>query len=273
MAVRCHTPAWVLERYTGPTAPYSAALLGKAEKRVIRRADVLTAPSNDMARVISTDCQIPLERVHPIANALDTDEFTPAPAPHQSKQVTILAVGRLDPFKGIDVLIEAIPQVCQQVPHVRFVVVGSPRNHPDGGNYHDYMRKVLAPQIAAGQVEMRGFVADSGLPGVYHESNISVVNSLIYESFSFTVAQSMACGLPVVASRIGGIPQTVGEGKYGVLVKPGSVPELVEALVGLVRDPERRLVLGQIAREHAAAHFSPEVVAKRILDVYQQAIN
>lgn len=274
MAVRCHTPSWVLSRYySRADQPFDTSLLGWAEKRTLRKAHVLTTPSQDMAEVISADTGIAQQCIHPIPNALDVQQFSPAPQPPPPEPINILWVGRVERAKGADVLIEAIPEVCKQAAHVRFVVVGGARPHPLGGNYHDYMRARLAPFIEAGQVQIRGFVPDDALQSIYHESHISVVPSLLYESFSFTVAQSMACGLPVITTRIGGVPETVNQGQAGILVPPGNVPALVAAILDLVRDPARRQALGESARHYAVKHFAADAVSARILELYQQAFD
>lgn len=273
MVIRCHTPAWVLEQYyTREETPFDANFLGWAEKRTLQRANALTAPSQDMAEIISQDCGIPVKRLNVIPNAVDTGRFVPAPTPPQSGRVTILWVGRLERAKGIEVLIEAIPLICQQVPNVRFVVIGGSRPRPQGGLYSDYMKVHLADYVAAGQLEVRGFTPDADLLSAYHESHICVVPSTLYESFSFTVAQAMACGLPVVGTRIGGIPETLAGGRCGVLVSPGNVQEFSEAVIALATDSAYRAAIGKTAREHAVSTFSSDMVARQIVGLYEQVL-
>ncbi len=273
LAVRCHTPAWILARYySAAEAPYDVTLLGRAEKNVIRRAQVRTAPSRALAQIITQECGLPADSVSTIPNALDTAALKPSYRNRRTDQVTVLWVGRVERAKGADVLIASIPPLCARFPQLRFVVVGGSRSHPEGGSYHDYMCKHLADQVASGQLEIRGFVPDEQMAAVYGESDISVVPSVLYESFSFTVAQSMAFGLPVVTTRVGGIPETIDQGRCGVLVEPGNVEQFVEAVSGLVLDRPRRLTLGAAAREFAETHFAAERVAARTLEFYEQAL-
>jgi len=273
LAVRCQTPAFVLAQYyTAAELAYDPTLLGRAERQVIRRAEILFAPSRDMAAVISTACQLAPDRFHVIPNALDTQLFSPRVPERESREPTILFVGRLERAKGIEVLAQAIPQVCQQVPSVRFVIIGTDRPRPPNGSHRQFLEQSLAEYVASGHVELRGAISQPELIHAYHTADIGVVPSLLYESFSYTCAQTMACGLPVVASRIGGIPETLAEGECGVLVAPGSPRDLSEALIYLCHDPDKRRALGAAGRQRAVTAFSSETVARRNLEVYEQAL-
>ena len=274
LAVRCRTPAFVLARYYTPEeSAFNPALLGWAERRVIRRARTLFAPSQDMATVISSACQLARDRFHVIPNALDTHLFSPHVRGTERRELTILFVGRLERAKGIEVLAQAIPQVCRDVPSARFIFIGTDRQRPPNGSHRRFLEETLGEYIASRRVEFRGAISQPELVEAYHEADIGVVPSLLYESFSYTCAQAMACGLPVVASRIGGIPETLAHGECGVLVTPGNSQELSEALIELCCDPTRRRVLGAAGRERAVTAFSSETVARRNLEVYEQAIS
>ncbi len=118
------------------------------------------------------------------------------------------------------------------------------------------------------QVEFRGSVDLPALVQAYHQAHIVVVPTLNYESFSYTCAQAMAAGLPLVASRIGGIPETVGEA--GLLVAPGAARELAQALATLALDADLRKRLGTAARQRARETFDAGIVARSTLDQYRQ---
>jgi len=274
LVVRCHMPAWILARtYTAVEAPYSIALLGRAEKAVIRRADLVSAPSRSLANLITAECELPANHIHVTANALDTRTFAPGPMRAPAEVINVLWVGRLERAKGADLLIEAIPGICERVAGVRFIIVGGARPHPQGGTYETFMRARFGDLIAVDRIDLRGAMAQDDLPDVYRISDIAVVPSLLFESFSFTVAQAMAYGLPVVASRIGGIPETLDDGRCGLLVSPNNTDEFVAAVVQLATHPEQRRQLGQAARERAVSVFTAETVARQSVGIYEQALH
>lgn len=270
--VRCHTPNFVLRRYyTAREMPFDTALIGACEKKVIRQAQVLTAPSQDLANLIEAECGLPAGRVYVIPNALNLADF-PAPqaAPTVSASLIVLHVGRLERVKGVEVLAAAIPLVLQQVPHAQFVFVGADRHAEAGGSQRAVLETSLRAAGVLDRVTFTGEVAQATLWEWYARATVCVVPSLLYESFSYTCAQAMALGKPLVTTRIGGIPETVGDG--GVVVEPGAVGPLAEALIQVLQDPARQRQLGQAARAKAERDFAAPVVAAQLLAVYQQAV-
>jgi glycogen(starch) synthase len=273
VVVRCHTPTFVLRRYYRPEEMhYDTTITTILEKFCIRHADALTTPSHNMARVIAAECGVPLQRITVVPNALDTEEFRPAWGKHNpGNEIVILYVGRLERGKGVQVLAEAIPRVLRAVPQARFVFVGDDRPIPDGCSQIAALREHFAALGLDSRVELRGHVPQAELLAAYAQADICVVPSLIYESFSYTCAQAMACGLPVVASRIGGIPETVEDGVTGILVEPGDVQGLAQAIVWLAQDRELRRRMGAAGRAKVEELYTPSRVAKMNLVVYEQA--
>ena len=274
LVIRCHTPTFLLERTQSAASPESdTALLSWAEKRALRKANGWTAPSNDLADTIAKEVGIPRGKIEVIPNAMDADFFHPDAIPRTSTDnARILWVGRLDPGKGLDVLTAALPIIMANAPRARFSFVGGGRRRESGENTLDQLRATFKDEIERGQIDVRGFVPDIDLPACYHESDIAVVPSLIYESFSYTCAQAMACGVPVVASRVGGIPETLANGECGVLVPPNDVDALANAVLGLVHDAERRRAMGAAGRTRAASVFRAEQVARATVAYYEQVL-
>ncbi len=272
LIVRCHAPMFHLARYYFPSElPYEVHWLGQAEKRTIKRANLITAPSQAMARIVGDDCGVPHTQIRVIPNAVE--RVNHPRKPHQlDTPVTILFLGRLERLKGIEVLASAIPRVFAKLDHVQFSIVGPSRPTPSGKPYSEYLKETLGQYIQRGYVQLIGFMSHEDIASLYDTTQISVVPSL-YESFSFTVAQAMMRGIPVIASRVGGIPETLDHGRCGVLVEPNDPQALADAIIDLAQDATKREQLGQAAREHALTHYSSDVVAKRILQVYEDALD
>ena len=92
------------------------------------------------------------------------------------------------------------------------------------------------------------------------------------EGYGLVVCEAMSFGIPVVASRLGALPEMVVDGQTGLLVRPGSVGDLAEALERLVLDADLRGRLGQAARRRYLAHFSLSVMQKKLFRIYEEAI-
>lgn len=270
--VRCHTPAFVLARYFDPKhKPYDTRLTGYLEKQFIRETKILTAPSIDMAKVIAAECQIPETRLEVIPNAVQVSYFDTRQHT-SSSEVMILHVGRIETAKGVDVLTDAIPHVLESAPHVRFVFVGRDSHTPFGSKRLELEQR-LAACGCSDAVYFAGAVEQGELRHWYERADLCVVPSIQYESFSYTCAQAMASGRPVIASRIGGMPETVGDGECGLIVEPGNAMALANAILELVRDPAARTRMGRAGRAKARQEFDTPVVAARMLSVYARAIS
>jgi len=186
--------------------------------------------------------------------------------------VVVLHVGRLERVKGIGILEEAIPEVLRACPHAFFVFIGQPRADEDGRLWDERLRETFERMGVADRVRLLNYVENAVMNRWYQRADLAIVPSLNYESFSYTCAQAMAAGLPVVATAIGGIPETLDHGACGLLVSPSDVAGYRDALIALIQDSERREEMGRFGRERANTVFAAPVVAERIVELYGQAI-
>jgi len=123
------------------------------------------------------------------------------------------------------------------------------------------------------KVIFTGFVDYPDLPEFYAKSDIVVVPSEIYESFSYTVAQGMACGKPVIASEIGGIPETTNYGNAGLLFEPGNVDQLNGKIEMLYANTGIREEVGRKARKYIVDYCSIESLKAKYIEFYQLILN
>jgi len=276
--VRCHTPGFVLRQYYSlEETPYDTSVTTAMEKYCIRHADALTAPSHDMARTIANACRIAKSRFSVIPNALDVNLFSKEASNYDGKSiergmdgVTVLHVGRLERVKGIETLIHAIPQVIRQNANTTFVFIGDDRPDGAGSTWRCRLEAYARDQSIENAVRILGPLSQDALIEWYRKSDIVVVPSMLYESFSYTCAQAMAAGLPVIASQIGGIPETLGD--CGVLVPVADSRSLAAALCELIQRPELRQDLGRNALCRAQQYFDSSIVAQQTVAAYRQIL-
>ena len=166
----------------------------------------------------------------------------------------ILFVGQPGAFKGLDVLLEAYRELADLAPLVLMLAEhGDRRKHfPPGVTV---VRNVPHAQVVAG----------------WKHCAVGVVPSIWPEPFGQVVVEAMACGKPVVASAIGGIPDIIVDGQSGLLVEPGNVQALQEALRTLLLDPARRAQMGILGRQRARL-FTVGTVANRIEQIYTELL-
>ena len=177
-------------------------------------------------------------RARLIPPGVDGELFAPG---DERRDHTVLYVGRVERtsrWKGLHVLVDALPQLRRLVPDVRLAVVGD-------GDDVERLQKRAAELGVADLVDWHGRVAHDELPGYYRSAGVTVLPSLTEsESFGMTLAEALACGCPVVGSDVGGIPFVVRDSIDGRLVPPGDPGALADALAevltsSMVVEPSR----------------------------------
>lgn len=176
----------------------------------------------------------------------------------------LLFVGRLASNKGLLTLLAAFAPLARRDPQASLVLVGE-----DGGMgaaVDDRSRELGL----SGRVRRVGHVADERLlASAYREARALVLPS-DYEAFGLVLLEGMAQGTPVVASRVGGIPELVDDGRTGLLVPPGAPPPLADAIARLWDDPELRRRLGEAGRTTVVPRYSWETVAGSLEGIYRE---
>ncbi len=274
IAVRCHTPSSVLARYYHKAeTPYDTRIISHCEHQMIRHISTRLAPSHDMANVIAAACAVPHETIQVVPNPVSFPELENLDPLDENRraQPVILFVGRLERAKGVYVLSEAIPLVLQHIPNAQFVFVGGDRVNEQRGSTRAQLKQLLAQRGVDAQVHFPGEVAQADLPKWYAQADVCVVPSLLYESFSYTTAHAMLAARPVVASHIGGIPETLNEDECGIVVEPGSARALAEGIVCLLQEPKRAADKGNAGRARVKTHFHPLKIAAQTLAAYRRA--
>jgi phosphatidyl-myo-inositol alpha-mannosyltransferase len=197
-----------------------------------------------------------------VPNALDIDAFRtaqPRPSSIETGRLHALYVGRLEPRKGVGHLIRAIASVQRVVPGVRLVVVG---DGPDRGRLTEHARS------AGADVQFAGRIDDRELPAYYQACDVVCSPSLHGESFGIVLLEAMACGKPIVASRIAGYEALAGGADCGRLVAPGDAAAIADALVWLLRDEGLRRSMGAQGLRTVRPYAWP-AIAQRLDSIYQ----
>jgi glycosyltransferase involved in cell wall biosynthesis len=167
------------------------------------------------------------------------------------------------PVKGVEYLIEAIPRIVAYVPRARFLLIG-------GGGEEEALRKKAQALNVQSFVVFAGYRKD--VERLYRIMDISVLTSLS-EGLSLTVLESMAHGLPVVATLVGGNPEIITDGQTGYLVPPGDADSLADRIVRLLLNADLRRRMGSEGRARIGCRFRMQDIAEQYLDVYRGVIS
>jgi glycosyltransferase involved in cell wall biosynthesis len=265
LVVRLHSGSRVVSQFEPKTVSKQPGLDQRAESWLIRRASLVTSPSQALRA--SLNGELGTRSLAVIPNPVDIDHFKPNSSVVVNSQPNILCVGRPRPIKGIHVLAKAMPAIWQQIPEARFTFVPAPMGKNGGSPVEEYP-EFLGSLIDDPRVQIVNAVSRAELPDIYRGSTVCVVPSL-WEGFGYVAAEAMACGVPVVASRIGGLAEIVEDGRSGVLVEPGDAEKLAQAVSVLIKDEPRRAALGKNARERISSTFSTQVVVPTMAAFYE----
>ncbi|HKW93009.1 MAG TPA: glycosyltransferase [Methylomirabilota bacterium] len=224
---------------------------------VVERAHLVWYYGARAGRTAVIPCGVDTELFQPMdpAKAKDLLELPPDPL--------LLYVGRLQPIKGLDTLLEAMAAVPEPA---RLMVVGGEQDEPENGHAKELRDRVVALGLDR-RVRFLRAQPQRRLRLFYAAADATVMPSY-YESFGMVALEAMACGSPVVASRVGGLTTTVQDGVTGRLVPEGDPAALAAAITGLIGDGEGRR-LGQQATRWAAEHRWP-CVAEKVCRLYSE---
>jgi glycosyltransferase involved in cell wall biosynthesis len=189
---------------------------------------------------------------------------------------TIVFAGKLRESKGVHILLRAMTRVWDQAPRAVLVLVGGTeygrnrtmRETPFMGQ----LRRDLAQ--APGRVILTGFIPPTDMPRAYLLGDVFVGPSLIEEGLGLVFLEAAAAGLPIIATRMGGIPEVVRHDFNGLLLRqPDDAAELAEKITCLLGDAELRKTLGQQGRTMVQADFSWEKIARDLEEFYHEVMN
>ena len=236
--------------------------LGKIARRLAHVSEVL-APSQELCD--ATRAAGYRGPVRFIPNGVDVDAFSPGESVLRARwgigqdEAVVLLARRLVEKNGVVVFAEAATQL-KDLP-VRFVLAGD-------GPERAKVERILAQGGVLDRSILLGNVPNEQMLDVYRAADLSVLPSFM-EATSITGLESMACGLPLVGTRVGGIPVLIEDGASGTLVEPGDPAALAAAIRELVLQPALRRRMGERARELAERRFSWRGIALQTLDVYR----
>jgi glycosyltransferase involved in cell wall biosynthesis len=273
-------------------------------ERRVQNLDLIIGCSEYITEAIKRRFPKSSAKCHTVYNGVDVDRF--CPAAHSSEpsdgSQRVLYVGRLSPEKGIDILIRAFKILAESRPTLQLDLVGGTNRGlyiylcPDekdlavaslvkafyGDRLSDMVRKQLTQgshsyldalaMLAAGdkRIVFHGGVSNEETPDYYRQAAVLVFPSTWHEPFGIPTVEAMACGLPVVSTYSGGIPEIVEHGRTGMLVARGEPQELALAIAQVLDNRDLAHGMGAAGRRRVIEHFSLEVTSRRLVDLIER---
>jgi glycosyltransferase involved in cell wall biosynthesis len=168
--------------------------------------------------------------------------------------------GRLEKNKGVWPLIETF----RRLPHLRLLIAGS--------GAEEGLMKLYLNNNGIRNIEMLGHKSRKGLSDIIRNSLCIIVPSTCNETFGLTITEAFAYGKPVIASKIGGIPEVISDGEDGILLEPGNVEDLVQAVASMSSNRSRCEIMGRAGRKNLIHKFSRESHYQKLMQVYAKVL-
>jgi glycosyltransferase involved in cell wall biosynthesis len=231
---------------------------------VYRRAERVIAVSTPIRRRLIERDGVPPDLIAVVPNAVaSASEPRPDPLPAGLRDRPLVGViARLQPEKGVANFLMAAARVAPLFPETHFVIAGD-------GPLRQELAALAEDLGLGGRVHFLGFRSNAA--ALMQSLDVLVIPSLT-EGSPLVTLEAMAAGTPVVASGVGGIPDQVRHDKEGLLVPSGDPDAIGDALVALLRDPDRARCLGEAGRRRAASRFSHATMVGQIEDVYREVL-
>ncbi len=241
---------------------FIAALYEKSLGRwILDQSDHVVAVSGAVEQYVR-NLGIPSAKICVVPNAVDLEEFTPAALERKVGRVQVAFIGRLIANKGPQYLLEAAPQILHKFPNVQFLFVGE-----------GPMRRQLKYRATELGVDKNTrFLGTVSKVSEFLRNCDVLVRPSLTDGMPLTVLEAMACGIPNVASRVGGTPEILQHGQTGYLVEPKEVEQLSFYISRLVEDRHLRSSMGKAARSSVEKFSNWSEVARRMTIIYESVL-
>ena len=232
------------------------------QKRVSRTLPRIIAVSKSAKKDIGRDFNIPANKFSIVPNGINTDLFYPIDDIERKKNRIIVTNSADTPLKGLFFLFQAVAEL-NKFQDVSVTVVGEPKKDGD-------LVKLIRRLGIGHCIHFTGRISNGEFVRQYARATAAVVPS-VYEGFGLPVGEAMACGVPVISTTGGALPEVVGDA--GILVKPADSRALAGAIRDLLNNPLRAKELGMAGYRRVHKHFTWQKAAEKTVSAYREVID
>jgi lipopolysaccharide heptosyltransferase II len=226
--------------------------------------------SNVIARHMIEDFSVPHERIKLVPRSVDLEKFKYRdPQDKRKEDFNVGIIGRITPLKGHLHFIKAMARISRLVPRLKIWIVG---DAPASKEAYKEELQILVRRLGLWHcTEFLGTQRD--IPGILEHLDLVVLATTTHEAFGRVVVEAQAAGVPVVATKVGGVIDIIEDGKNGLLVPPADAKSMAEAIMRIFKDPQFARELAQNAYAKVKEKYNVELMVKNTLDVYREVLN
>jgi len=245
---------------------YSVHLFSK----VMGWGKLMVAISEVIGRHMIQDFKTPVENIRHIPRSVDDEKFNlPRPSKSDKKALTVVIVGRITPLKGHSYFLKAMARVIQKLPSVKIQVIGDApaKKQP----YKEELILLTKRLGISDKVEFMGNRSD--VPELLSKADCLVLSTITQEAFGLVIIEAQAAGVPVVATRVGGVTEIIEHEKTGLLVLPKDVGAMADAVLRILNNPAFSASLVTAAKKRIDERYTMKYIADATIAVYKELMH
>lgn len=229
---------------------------------------LVIVPSNVIGKHEMNDFGVPFSRIRQIPRSVDADKFKfNGPQEKNRTEPIVGIIGRITPIKGHIYFLKAMAKVMRKIPNVKIWIVGETGRGKD--NYREEINVSIKRLGLSQNVEFLGRQRD--IPHILNQLNLLAVSTITEEAFGRVIIEAQAAGVPVVATRVGGIVDIIEDGVNGLLVAPRDIQAMAQAIIRLLEDINLAKDLTVCARRSVSERFTLKQMVDATLKAYEEA--
>lgn len=225
-------------------------------------------PSGVVAKHMKNNFNVPENKIIIIKRWVDLEKFKLIEYGKRKKSNTIISIGRISPTKGYEYLIKAFKKVVRFNPYFKLKIVGTPDKSKL--KYYERLKTLVNRYSLNYNVEFVGFRQD--VENLLTEARILIAPSVIEESFGRVVIEAFACGVPVIATEIGGFKEIIDNGQDGILVEPKNSEQIADSILKLLDDSRYAEKLAVRARKKVEKHYTMKECLDETEKIYSRVL-
>ena len=275
VCVRLHGPWFLNGRAEGVPEDRVFRQRVFAEGQAIASADAVSASSRDVLDRTRAYYNLALqdaEVIYPPSCSVPPDRQWRL---EDCNPKHVLFIGRFDRHKGGDLVIEAFGRVLREIPQARLSFVGPDQGYADSRGrswtLEAFVRNRLPGALESGQITLLGQQPFSALAALRRKAMVTIICSR-YENAPRALIEAMSMGCPIVAARVGGIPEILEDQRDGLLHRSEDHEDLAAQIIALLRSPARGAELGNNAAATCLRRFHPEIIARQTIEFYSRLL-
>ncbi len=231
----------------------------------LKRADLVCSTSKFMAKQ-ALKIQQPKKEIEVVPFGIDCEVFKPTGKPKEfAIEFRIGFVKALSKIYGLDYLIQAMPKICESIPNAKLIVIGK-----DYEMLKDKLVTLCEKLGVSKNIEFKGFVPKEQIPQLMNSFDVLVNPTIVEESFGVVILEAQACGIPVVATNVGGVPEVCIDGKTALLVTTKDANALADKIILLAKDTALRQKMGKEGREFVLKNYNWQSNIDKMLELFSE---